>query len=70
MKSFGYVVLFILALVLFISWSVVIVDNVANNSYKAGYRQACKDFHKGKVKCELVDNEDGTREWKFIKNLK
>ena len=34
--------------------------------YEKGYIDACKDFHKGKLKYDLVENEDGTREWKKI----
>lgn len=34
--------------------------------YKKGYIDACKDFYKGKLKYDLVENEDGTREWKKI----
>ena len=35
--------------------------------YEAGYVEACKDFYKGKLKYDLVENPDGTKEWKKIK---
>ena len=36
------------------------------NAYEQGYIDACKDFYQGKLKYELVENPDGTREWKKI----
>lgn len=36
------------------------------NAYEKGYVAACKDFYKGKVKYDLIENEDGTKEWKKI----
>ena len=35
--------------------------------YESGYVDACKDFYKGKLKYDLVENPDGTKEWKKIK---
>lgn len=38
--------------------------------YERGYLQACKDMHKGdKLKFELIENSDGTREWIRVENL-
>jgi len=34
--------------------------------YEEGYLDACKDFYKGKLKYDLIENDDGTREWKKI----
>lgn len=36
-------------------------------TYEQGYLEACKDFYKGKLKYDLIQNPDGTREWKKIK---
>lgn len=36
-------------------------------SYRAGYEDCAKDFYKGKVKVDLIENADGTKEWKWIK---
>ena len=36
-------------------------------SYCEGYEDCAKDFYKGKVKVDLVENADGTKEWKWIK---
>ena len=30
--------------------------------YEAGYKEACKDFYRGKLKYNLVTNSDGTSE--------
>lgn len=38
--------------------------------YEKGYIDACKDFYKGKLKYELVENEDGTKIWKKIEKWK
>lgn len=37
------------------------------DNYEKGYIDACKDFYKGKLKYDLVENGDGTREWKKVK---
>ena len=42
-------------------------DREAKEEYEKGYIDACKDFYKGKLKYDLVDNGDGTREWKKVK---
>lgn len=36
-------------------------------SYKEGYEECAKDFYKGKMKINLIENADGTKEWKWIK---
>ena len=40
--------------------------NSAKSNYEEGYLNACKDFYKGKLKYDLVENSDGTKEWKKI----
>ena len=59
-----------------IFFALIIVGAIAHNEnmekeyqehYKKGYIDACKDFYKGKLKYDLIENEDGTREWKEIK---
>lgn len=40
--------------------------NSAKSNYEEGYLDACKDFYKGKLKYDLVENPDGTKEWKKI----
>lgn len=40
--------------------------NSAKSNYEEGYLDACKDFYKGKLKYDLVENSDGTKEWKKI----
>ena len=38
----------------------------AKRNYDEGYLDACKDFYKGKLKYELIENADGTKEWKRL----
>ena len=45
-------------------------SKLISDSYEQGYLDACKDFYKGKLKYELVKNDDGTVEWKKIKEDK
>ena len=35
-------------------------------NYEQGYLDACKDFYKGKLKFDLVENENGEKIWKKI----
>ena len=42
--------------------------NSAKSNYEEGYLDACKDFYKGKLKYDLVENPDGTKEWKKLRN--
>ena len=58
------VLLFIIGLVFVVDR---VLNNVTANSYERGYVDACKDFYKGKLKYDLVTNQDGTREWKKVK---
>jgi hypothetical protein len=39
----------------------------AKSNYEEGYLDACKDFYKGELKYVLVENPDGTKEWKRLK---
>ena len=36
-------------------------------SYRAGYEACAKDFYKGKMKVDLVEKSDGTKEWEWVK---
>jgi hypothetical protein len=36
--------------------------------YEKGYIDACKDLYQGKLKYDLVEFPDGTKEWKKIEN--
>ena len=38
----------------------------AKSNYEEGYLDACEDFYQGKLKYDLVENPDGTKEWKKI----
>lgn len=39
---------------------------LTKKSYEEGYIDACKDFYNGKLKYDLIKNNDGTVEWKKI----
>ena len=41
-------------------------SKLISDNYEKGYLDACKDFYQGKLKYALVENTDGTREWKKI----
>jgi hypothetical protein len=41
-------------------------DQMLAEKYEEGYLDACKDFYKGKPKYDLIENEDGTREWRRL----
>lgn len=41
-------------------------DKQEKSIYEQGYIDACKDFYKGKLKYDLVENKDGTKVWKKI----
>lgn len=69
MDKEDYIVLFVVSL--FVLSLVFVIycgeKNVAVNYYERGYVDACKDSYKGKLKYDLVNNPDGTREWKKVK---
>jgi uncharacterized protein YpmB len=41
-------------------------EQMLAEKYEEGYLDACKDFYKGKLKYDLIENDDGTKEWKKI----
>lgn len=41
-------------------------EQIISENYEKGYLDACKDFYKGKLKYDLIENEDGTKEWKKL----
>ena len=41
-------------------------SKLISDNYEKGYLDACKDFYKGKLKYELVKNDDGTVVWKKV----
>lgn len=66
-----FLVVIIPAIAAFLTWHGVKTRNTRyheeyDKGYQQGYVDACKDFYKGKLKYDLVENEDGTREWKKI----
>lgn len=36
-------------------------------NYRQGYEECAKDFYQGKMEIDLIENPDGTKEWKWIK---
>ena len=41
-------------------------SKLISDNYEKGYIDACKDFYRGKLKYELVKNDDGTVIWKKV----
>lgn len=39
--------------------------NAEENIRKKAYIDACKDFYAGKIHAELIQHNNGTREWKY-----
>lgn len=64
MKCFLVVIGFFILIAFIFGWY---GDREAKEQYEQGYKAACKDFYKGKLKYDLIENLDGTREWKKIK---
>lgn len=48
----------------FIAFNIIKKNNT--KSYENGYIDACKDFYKGKLKYDLIENPDGTKTWQKI----
>lgn len=46
---------------------IIILFFTAWYNYRKGYEECAKDFYQGKMKVDLVENKDGTKEWKWIK---
>lgn len=46
---------------------IIILFFTAWYNYRQGYEECAKDFYQGKMKIDLVENKDGTKEWEWIK---
>lgn len=72
--SFGHdfkiaMVVYVLVVVFGVIIGTVICANDAiKQAKKDGYIECAKDFYAGKMKVDLIENPDGTREWKWINN--
>lgn len=64
-KTICFIVL-IIVFILFVYHNFRGIKILTKKSYDQGYIDACKDFYKGKLKYDLVKNNDGTVEWKKI----
>lgn len=47
---------------------VICANSAIKQAKKDGYIECAKDFYAGKMKVDLIENTDGTREWKWINN--
>ena len=71
-ECFVYILVFLglacLVGTVFISGDLVYsrISATAKRNYERGYLDACKDFHQGKIKYELVEHADGTRTWEKV----
>lgn len=62
-------IILVIVLVLFYAGIYAFIEvhkNSAKSNYEEGYLDACKDFYKGKLKYDLIENPDGTKEWKKV----
>lgn len=48
--------------------TVICANSAIEQAKKDGYIECAKDFYAGKMKVNLIENPDGTREWKWIDN--
>ena len=63
-KGFLLVMVFIILILLIIGcWA----GREVKGQYEQGYKDACVDFYKGKLKYNLIEHEDGTKTWERIK---
>lgn len=62
-KEFKFFIINIIIVFIFLMISIFITKR----SYNLGYMDCAKDFYKGKMKVDLIENADGTKEWKWIK---
>ena len=46
---------------------IIILYFTAWYNYRQGYEECAKDFYQGKMKVDLIEKSDGTKEWKWIK---
>jgi hypothetical protein len=46
----------------------ICAKSAVEQARKDGYIECAKDFYAGKMKVDLIENTDGTREWKWINN--
>lgn len=68
MKNSTSAYIFIVVIVILFAIIGFLAQNESNR-FDEGYIQACKDFYSGKLKADLIENEDGTKEWKMLKDL-
>lgn len=62
-----YLILIIIIFIIAGIFHEIEVKQMYTETYEQGYLEACKDFYKGQLKYDLIQNPDGTREWKKIK---
>ena len=48
--------------------TIICANSAIEAAKKDGYIECAKDFYAGKMKVDLIENPDGTREWKWINN--
>ena len=66
-KGFLLVMSFIILIIFIFDWY---GRREAKEQYEQGYKDACIDFYKGKLKYNLIEHEDGTKTWERIKTNK
>lgn len=67
--TIGFILAFLGILIIFrhsVKESNIRKEQMLAEKYEEGYLDACKDFYKGKLKYDLIENEDGTKTWQKI----
>lgn len=68
-----FIIQFVLSTISILSVIMLIIayyNEKVNIQYEKGYVDACKDFYQGKLKYELIENNNGTKEWRKINEQK
>lgn len=68
-----FIIQFVLSTISILSVIMLIIayyNERVNIQYEKGYVDACKDFYQGKLKYELIENNNGTKEWRKINEQK
>ena len=64
-STFFYVLAIVIGVMI---GTIICASSAIEQAKKDGYIECAKDFYAGKMKVELIENTDGTREWKWIDN--
>jgi len=62
-------IIIIIAIIAILATFVMTVKSANETGFKYGYIKACKDFYSGKLKADLIEYEDGTKQWEITGDI-